>query len=337
MGTMAYHAGLSCRPQLRLTTFGIICSSQVGVSRRQALEQLDKKLAEDDDRAALSLAKDLQGKPGGLRCFGGARQVPQRLYSLDELRLNGIEASSLLSPVDVTLGSIERNLQLAAALGGLAGWNVLGFSPQQVLYFSLGLLFLWTLDSVSFDGGVGSLVLDTIGHTFSQKYHNRVIQHEAGHFLIAYLVGILPKGYTLTSLEALKKEGSLNVQAGTAFVDFEFVEEVNAGKVSATTLNRFSCIALAGVAAEYILYGVAEGGLADINKLDMLLKSLAFTQKKADSQVRWSVLNTVLLLRRHELARAKLAEAMSMGKSVGNCIGIIEETIDDSDIQLQLG
>ena len=52
------------------------------------------------------------------------------------------------------------------------------------------------------------------------------VQHEAGHFLIAYLVGILPKGYTLTGLEALKKEGSLNIQAGTAFVDFEFLEEV---------------------------------------------------------------------------------------------------------------
>lgn len=52
------------------------------------------------------------------------------------------------------------------------------------------------------------------------------MQHEAGHFLIAYLVGILPKGYTLSSLDALKKEGSLNIQAGTAFVDFEFLEEV---------------------------------------------------------------------------------------------------------------
>lgn len=52
------------------------------------------------------------------------------------------------------------------------------------------------------------------------------MQHEAGHFLIAYLVGILPKGYTLSSLEALKKERSLNIQAGTAFVDFEFLEEV---------------------------------------------------------------------------------------------------------------
>jgi hypothetical protein len=123
------------------------------------------------------------------------------------------------------------------------------------------------------------------------------------------------------------------------------------------------------VATEYLLYGFAEGGLADIEKvyiiacliyllivlpwqvfvckerhvtnwtslsimeqLDMLLQSLGFTQKKADSQVRWSVLNTVLLLRRHKLARAKLAEAMSMGKSVGSCLGIIEDTIDVSEI-----
>jgi len=32
-------------------------------------------------------------------------------------------------------------------------------------------------------------------------------------------------------------------------------------------VNKFSCIALAGVATEYLLYGLAEGGLADINKV----------------------------------------------------------------------
>lgn len=332
MGTVVYRAAVCSHPRLRVPTLRIVSSLGTNVSRWQVLEQVDKELAKGDDRTALSLVKDLQGKPDGLRCFGAARQVPQRLYTLDELKLNGIEASSLLSPVDATLGSIERNLQLAAVLGGLSAWNVFGFSPQQLLFLSLGLLFLWTLDLVSFNGGVGSLVLDTIGHTFSQKYHNRVIQHEAGHFLIAYLLGILPKGYTLTSLEALQKEGSLNIQAGTAFVDFEFLEEVNSGKVSATMLNRFSCIALAGVVTEYLLYGYAEGGLADINKLDLLLKGLGFTQKKADSQVRWSVLNTVLILRRHKQARGKLAETMSMGKSVGACIGVIEENIDSTDI-----
>lgn len=64
----------------------------------------------------------------------------------------------------------------------------------------------------------------------------------------------------------------------------------------------------------------------------MLLKSLGFTQKKADSQVRWSVLNTILILRRHEGARTKLSEAMSMGKSVGSCIDIIEDSVNDADI-----
>ncbi|KAK7397252.1 hypothetical protein VNO78_18419 [Psophocarpus tetragonolobus] len=301
----------------------------VGVCRQQLLEKVDRELAKGDDRAALALVK---GNPDGLRCFGAARQVPQRLYTLDELRLNGIETLSLLSPVDTTLGSIQRNLQISAIFGGLAAWNAFGFSPQQIFYISLAFLFLWTLDSVSFGGGIGSLVVDTIGHSLSQKYRNRVIQHEAGHFLIAYLVGILPKGYTISSLDALQKEGSLNIQAGTAFVDFEFQEEINTGKVSATTLNRFSCIALAGVSTEYLIYGFAEGGLDDIGKLDLLLKGLGFTQKKADSQVRWSLLNTVLLLRRHEAARAKVAEAMSMGKSVGSCIEIIENSIDVSDL-----
>jgi len=75
-------------------------------------------------------------------------QVPQRLYTLDELKLNGIETLSLLSPVDTTLGSIERNLQIAAILGGGAAWNAFGISPQQIFYISLGLLFLWTLDAV---------------------------------------------------------------------------------------------------------------------------------------------------------------------------------------------
>ncbi|CAN8255716.1 unnamed protein product [Cochlearia groenlandica] len=315
-------------------TLRVICSSSETQfsTRKQALEKLDSNLSNGDERAALSLVKDLQGKPGGLRCFGSARQVPQRLYTLEELKLNGINAASLLSPTDTTLGSIERNLQIAGFVGGIVSWSVFDLSSQQLFYVTLAVLFLWTLDLVSFNGGIGSLFLDTIGHTFSQRYHNRVVQHEAGHFLVAYLVGILPRGYSLSSLEALKKEGSLNIQAGSAFVDYEFTEEVNAGKVSASMLNRFSCIALAGVATEYLLYGYAEGGLDDISKLDGLVKSLGFTQKKADSQVRWSVLNTILLLRRHEVARSKLSQAMSNGESVGSCIQIIEDSIDPSDI-----
>ncbi|GJX07271.1 reverse transcriptase domain-containing protein [Tanacetum coccineum] len=303
-------------------------AESVGELRRVILEKVDKELSNGDDRAALSLVKD---DAAPFKCFGAAQQVPQRLYTLNELKLNGIETSSLLAPKDNTLGAIERNLLIAALLGFVAAWNVFDFGPEELLYVSLAVFFSWTLDIVAFAGGLSNLVLDTIGHTISQKYHNRVIEHEAGHFLIAYLLGILPKGYTLSSLEAFQREGSLNVQAGTVFVDFEFTEQISAGRVTATH-ELFSCIALAGVATEYLLYGYAEGGLADVKTLDGLLSSLGFTQKKADSQVRWAVLNTILILRRHERARTQLAKAMSEGKSVGSCIDIIEKNIDETDI-----
>lgn len=69
-------------------------------------------------------------------CFTVSLQVPQRLYTLDELKLNGIDTSSFLSPVDVTLGSIERNLQFAAILGGRA------FSATTIIYIIGDLVFM---------------------------------------------------------------------------------------------------------------------------------------------------------------------------------------------------
>jgi hypothetical protein len=68
-------------------------------------------------------------------------------------------------------------------------------------------------------------------------------------------------------------------------------------------------------------------------QLDSLFKSLNFTQMKADSQVRWAVLNTVTILRRHKSILAKLASAMLSKKSVGECIELIEtELAETSEI-----
>ena len=45
---------------------------------------------------------------------------------------------------------------------------------------------------------------------------------------------------------------ALNVQAGTQFCDGEFQKEVASGRLSSGSLDKYSCIALAGVATEYI-------------------------------------------------------------------------------------
>ncbi len=52
-----------------------------------------------------------------------------------------------------------------------------------------------------------------------------------------------------------------------------------------------------------------------------------FSQMKADSEIRWAVLNLVTLLRRHARVHSRLVDAMSAGRSVGECIGVIETAL----------
>ena len=54
-------------------------------------------------------------------------------------------------------------------------------------------------------GSIEGLLVDTAGRYISKSYSQRVALHEAGHFLIAYLVGLLPKTYTLSALDALQR------------------------------------------------------------------------------------------------------------------------------------
>lgn len=117
----------------------------------------------------------------------------------------------------------------------------------------------------------------------------------------------------------------LNFQAGTTFCDSEFQEEIAQGKLSSSSLDVYACVALAGVATEWLRYGRAEGGLSDIMQLDNLMRALGFTQAKADDQVRWAVLNVVTLLRRHEKVQDKLANAMMQNASISECIRVIED------------
>ncbi|CAL8469356.1 g8897 [Coccomyxa elongata] len=317
-----------CRRNLDLTRCRATSTDIVRL--KESLRELDRQLEKEGpeaEAAAVQLANQLK-EDGLLRAYGGVRQVPKRIYSLEELRLNKIEAEKLLSPTDDTLGTVRTILQGGGLLGLAAAYFGLHWEFSQLLGTLAALGFLLTIDQVANGGGLEALFVDTSARFINRSYGERVANHEAGHFLIAYLIGLLPRTYTLSSLDAFRRYGALNVQAGTLFCDSAFQREVASGTLSSISLDRYSCVALAGIATEYIKYGQAEGGLNDIQQLDGFLRALQFTQKKADGQIRWAVLNVTALLRRYSDVHSKLAQAMAAGKSVGDCIALIEGNAD---------
>ncbi|KAH9754866.1 T22H22.11 protein [Citrus sinensis] len=162
--------------------------------RRQALKRVDRELSRGNFKVALSLVKQLQRKPaGGLRGFGAAKQVPKRLSSLDESELDSKELLTLRALFDSVMESIERcNL-----------FDSLDEAPSD------------TVESIVEDGSYVSL---------KEEDHFMCVQHEAGHFLTGYLLGVLPKGYEIPSVEALRQDDF--AVGRVQFVGFDFLNEV---------------------------------------------------------------------------------------------------------------
>lgn len=88
MSFVCYYHGCYFRIRPRIlkvksakSTESIVNSVELVDRRLQILERVDDELKKGNERGALSLVKQLQEKPGGLRCFGAARQASYKLAS----------------------------------------------------------------------------------------------------------------------------------------------------------------------------------------------------------------------------------------------------------------
>ncbi|XP_024963497.1 uncharacterized protein LOC112503735 [Cynara cardunculus var. scolymus] len=281
--------------------------------RRAALRLVDRQLEKSNFKLALSLVKQLQRQPppAGLRGFAGARQVPRRVLSVQELHLSVTETSALQSLFDSILDLIMSSLESSPLEEGR---------------------------SVTSEGDDSYLEDDIIEH-------KQVVQHEAGHFLVGYLLGVLPKKYSLFSMEDMKQDNI--VDASVKFIGFEFLTKLEDGvlsknlqvkpghqankcKLSSTVLSKLLCVIVGGLVAEHLVFGYSKGHHADVEMLKRVLKQS--TEDEANTLIRWCVLNTLVILHHHGEARSMLAEAMAHGRSIGNCIDIIENTLKDQHI-----
>jgi hypothetical protein len=208
-------------------------------------------------------------------------------------------------------------LTISSLLGPL-----FNLSPAVPAIATFTLLGIATLDSFSLQGKGGTLLLDWLARA-SPQHRDRVVRHEAGHFLVAYLLGIPVTGYVLSAWEALKQRQS--GQGGVSFEDRELASSLEQGTLKAQLLDRYCTIWMAGIAAETLVYNNSEGGADDRSKLRTVLTPLGFSASACEQKQRFCALQARTLLQANWSAYEALVVAMQQGADLGECCRIIEE------------
>lgn len=195
-------------------------------------------------------------------------------------------------------------------------------SPTVPAIATFSILGLATLDSFSFQGKGANLLLDWLA-SFSPQHRDRIIRHEAGHFLVAHLLDIPVTGYTLSAWEAFKqKQPGLG---GVSFDDGELASQLEQGTLSAQILDRYCTLWMAGGVAEDLVYGSTEGGADDLQKLRTVLTPLGFSANAQAQKQRWAALQARTLLQAHWSAYEALVNTMQQRADVTECCHAIEQ------------
>ncbi|OMO84841.1 hypothetical protein CCACVL1_10613 [Corchorus capsularis] len=232
----------------------------------------------------------------------------------------GLEASKFSPKKWGVSGS--SSVALVAFLGGLSYLLQQGIDIRPQLAILLGLSFT---DAIF----LGGTCLAQIS-SYWPPYKRRILVHEAGHLLVAYLMGCPIRGVILDPIVAMQM--GIQGQAGTQFWDKNMDTEMAEGRLSGSTFDRYCMVLFAGIAAEALVYGEAEGGENDENLFRSICVLLQppLSVAQMSNQARWSVLQSYNLLKWHRHAHRAAVKAMESGGSLSVIIRKIEEVMSSS-------
>ena len=189
-------------------------------------------------------------------------------------------------------------------------------SPTIPALATVTFLGIATLDNFSFQGKGGTIVLDFVAR-FSPEYKERILHHEAGHFLVAHLLEIPVTGYTLSAWEAWKK--GQPGQGGITLEDGELTAQIEKGQITAQMLDRYCTIWMAGIAAETLFFNSSEGGNDDKSKLIEVLRVIGFSEAGYQQKQRFHLLQSKTLIQENWESYQALVAAMRERVSVEEC------------------
>lgn len=247
-------------------------------------------------------------------CFGRGEQFPRRTVGLYELEREGVNPSKLLDD-----SKMDGNIYFV--LAGLVVAMLLIVPP---LFFHISiewplagaiavLLSAWAVDVLALNSAVSRAL------SISLQDAERIAHHEAGHFLVGYLLGFRIDDYCIpTSAAILNGAGDeLGVRYGNS--------------PASGDAHSVAAVGMAGIAAEVIKYGVSEGGTEDMADVSRSIRACNASRdlhpERRKMVLRWGLIEAVLLLKQHSAALDALREAMLERLSTEQCIQVIERHV----------
>lgn len=198
---------------------------------------------------------------------------------------------------------------------------ILQISPTIPAGITFSILTLATIDTLGWESRGITILLDWLS---PQSHRERVLHHEAGHFLVAYLLSIPVNGYTLTAWEAWKQK---QLGLGGVIFNTEKLDKMSYNKDSTNLLlERFCTVWMAGIAAEKLVYGNAEGGKEDKQKIQQMLMSAGFSAVMCRQKQRFAFQQATELLTKNQDCYQALVQAMEKRASVLECYQVIKES-----------
>lgn len=198
-------------------------------------------------------------------------------------------------------------------------------SPTVPATVTFAILGLATVDNLGLKGRGSTLLLDTLART-SGEYRDRVLHHEAGHFLAAYFSGIPIRSYTLNAWETFKQG-----YPGTGGVIFDtdqlFKNTIPPSEVR-LFLDRFCTVWMAGIAAELLIYNNVEGGEDDRQKVTDTLRFFSRPRSESKQKQQWGQLQAKMLIEKHRSAYDALVKAMRERASVAECYQVLQSHVE---------
>jgi len=160
------------------------------------------------------------------------------------------------------------------------------------------------------------------------RYTERLARHEAGHFLMAYLMGLPVTAYRLIDVRE---------PASTSFFHPELFAERQRGHVTDRALAQLSLVLMSGASAEVLEYGSAQGGSADERLFLATVRNARPEWSRARAtEFAWASMSEAeQILQDHKTQLDALSRAMRANAPLGTCVAAIAGEMSEMTGQSQ--